>query len=202
MACSLFFVLTAMEWTTERRTIEPPEIPIDHLDDDDIDIVITTREKKKVTPPKLTPQVVIDPEPVPDPEPDPEPEPEPDPVPDPNPVSPVEIEPFDEPKLPFLVVEQMPKFGNGVEDLLNYLSRNIKYPKMAKEAGIQGIVYVTFVVNKRGEVVNPKILRGIGGGCDKEAIRVVEAMPKWTAGRQRGKRVSVQFTLPVKYELR
>ena len=102
----------------------------------------------------------------------------------------------------FQVVEQMPKFGNGDADLLNYLSKNIKYPQMARESGISGIVYVKFVVDKTGKVGDVQVLRGIGGGCDKEAVRVVKGMPSWTAGKQRGKPVSVYYNLPVRFVLR
>ncbi|MBL4754248.1 MAG: energy transducer TonB [Flavobacteriales bacterium] len=202
MACSLFFVLTAMEWTTERRTPIPLEIPFDHLDDDDIDIVITTRKKKKVAPPKLPPQVVINPEPVLDPEPEPEPEPEPDPDPEPDftPDLPGEPEIFNEPDIPFKIVEDMPQFGHG--DLLNYIQKRVRYPKMASGAGVQGTVYVSFVVNKKGEVVDVKVIRGIGSGCDREALRVIKSLPQWEPGKQRGKAVSVEFTLPVRYKLR
>ena len=102
----------------------------------------------------------------------------------------------------FTIVEQMPQFGGGESDLLNYLAKNIKYPQMAKESGISGIVYVTFVVGKNGKVGEVKVLRGIGGGCDKEAVRVVKTMPDWKAGKQRGKPVSVQYNLPVRFVLR
>lgn len=102
----------------------------------------------------------------------------------------------------FTIVEQMPQFGSGESDLLNYLARNIKYPQMAKESGISGIVYVTFVVGKGGKVGDVRVLRGIGGGCDKEAVRVVKGMPDWKAGKQRGKPVSVQYNLPVRFVLR
>jgi protein TonB len=102
----------------------------------------------------------------------------------------------------FTIVEQMPKFRGGESDLLNYLSKNIKYPQMAKESGISGIVYVTFVVGKNGKVGEVGVLRGIGGGCDKEAVRVVKNMPDWKAGKQRGKPVSVQYNLPVRFVLR
>ncbi len=84
---------------------------------------------------------------------------------------------------------------------MEYIARNIKYPAMARESGIQGRVFVNFVVEPNGSVSNVKILRGIGGGCDEEAIRVVEAMPKWTPGRQRGKAVRVSFNLPVRFTL-
>jgi len=102
----------------------------------------------------------------------------------------------------FTIVEKMPQFGKGEADLLNYLAKNIKYPQMAKESGISGIVYVTFVVNKQGKVDKVKVLRGIGGGCDKEAVRVVKGMPDWKPGKQRGKPVSVQYNLPVRFVLR
>jgi protein TonB len=72
---------------------------------------------------------------------------------------------------------------------------------MAKESGIQGRVFVTFVVEKDGSVTDVRVLRGIGGGCDEEAIRVVQKMPKWKAGKQRGKPVRVQFNLPIKFTL-
>jgi len=102
----------------------------------------------------------------------------------------------------FQVVEQMPQFGNGDADLLNYLAKNIKYPQMARESGISGIVYVKFVVDKKGKVGDVQVLRGIGGGCDKEAVRVVKSMPDWTPGKQRGKTVSVYYNLPVRFVLR
>lgn len=112
----------------------------------------------------------------------------------------VEEEDFEEATI-FMVVESMPQFPGGEEKLNKYLGANIKYPQMAKESGIQGTVYVTFVVEGNGSVTNTRILRGIGGGCDEEAIRVVQGMPRWTAGKQRGKPVRVQFNLPVKFIL-
>jgi periplasmic protein TonB len=101
----------------------------------------------------------------------------------------------------FMVVESMPEFPGGEAALHQYLAENIKYPQMAKESGIQGRVFVTFVVERDGKVTDVKVLRGIGGGCDEEAIRVVQNMPKWAPGKQRGKPVRVQFNLPVKFTL-
>jgi protein TonB len=101
----------------------------------------------------------------------------------------------------FMVVESMPEFPGGEVELHKYLAENIKYPQMAKESGIQGRVFVTFVVERDGSVTDVRVLRGIGGGCDEEAIRVVKNMPKWTPGKQRGKPVRVQFNLPVKFTL-
>lgn len=102
----------------------------------------------------------------------------------------------------FTVVEEEPKFPGGMEALYKYLGQNIKYPQLARENGITGKVYVTFVVEKDGSIANPRILRDIGGGCGAEAIRVVKAMPKWSPGKQRGKAVRVQFNLPVNFNLK
>ena len=102
----------------------------------------------------------------------------------------------------FTVVENDPEFPGGMEALYKYLAENIKYPQLARDNGITGKVYVTFVVERDGSIANPRILRDIGGGCGAEAIRVVKAMPKWTPGKQRGKAVRVQFNLPVNFNLR
>jgi len=102
----------------------------------------------------------------------------------------------------FTVVENEPEFPGGMEALYRYLAQNIKYPQLARENGITGKVYVTFVVERDRSIANPKVLRDIGGGCGAEAIRVVKSMPKWTPGKQRGKAVRVQFNLPVNFNLK
>ncbi|HPJ51475.1 MAG TPA: energy transducer TonB [Flavobacteriales bacterium] len=102
----------------------------------------------------------------------------------------------------FTIVEEMPSFPGGEEELFKYLGKSIKYPQMAADAGISGVVYVTFVVDKDGKVKDAKVLRGIGGGCDEEAIRVVKAMPPWKPGKQRGKAVKVQYNLPIRFTLK
>jgi len=101
----------------------------------------------------------------------------------------------------FTVVESMPEFPGGMGELMKFLAQNIKYPPLAKESGIQGRVFINFVVEPTGAISNVKILRGIGGGCDEEAVRVVESMPKWKPGKQRGKNVRVSYNLPVKFTL-
>jgi protein TonB len=101
----------------------------------------------------------------------------------------------------FTIVEQMPSFPGGDQKMYEYLGKNIKYPQIARESGIQGRVFVNFVVEPDGSVSNVKVLRGIGGGCDEEAMRVVKGMPKWTPGKQRGKAVRVSYTLPVVFKL-
>lgn len=101
----------------------------------------------------------------------------------------------------FEVVEQQPAFPGGMEKLMQWLSKNLKYPASAQENGTQGRVVVQFVVNKDGSIVEPKVIKSVDPALDKEAIRVVSAMPKWEPGRQRGKSVRVRFTLPVTFRL-
>ena len=98
-------------------------------------------------------------------------------------------------------VEVDPEFPGGMEAMYKYLAENIKYPEQAKAEKIQGRVAVTFVIEKDGSVTNAKVLRGIGGGCDEEALRVVEAMPKWTPGRMSDEPVRVNYVLPVNFKL-
>lgn len=102
----------------------------------------------------------------------------------------------------FTVVEDMPEFSGGEQALYKYLANNIKYPAEAHEKGIEGRVYITFVVEKDGSLTEIKIARGIGNGCDKEAMRVVTEMPKWTPGKQRGKIVRVKYILPIRFILK
>jgi protein TonB len=111
-----------------------------------------------------------------------------------------------EPKEPeiFTIVEQMPEYVGGVKKMYEFLGKNLKYPQMAQENSIEGRVFVTFVVLEDGRISEPQIARGIAGGgagCDAEALRVVSKMPKWKAGKQRGKAVKVRFTLPIVFKL-
>ncbi len=101
----------------------------------------------------------------------------------------------------YLMVEAEPEFPGGMEALMKYLSENIKYPEQAKKENIQGKVYMRFVVERDGSIVDAEILRGIGGGCDEEALRVVNAMPKWEPGKQKGTPVRVQYNLPIVFKL-
>lgn len=113
----------------------------------------------------------------------------------------VKTQVVEEEEKPFTVVEQMPEYPGGDEARVRFLRDNIQYPQLARESGITGTVYVTFVVNKDGRLTNFKILRGVGGGCDEEAIRVLKMMPPWIPGRQGGKTVPVQFNLPIRFTL-
>ena len=101
----------------------------------------------------------------------------------------------------FQIVEEMPSYPGGEAKLFEYIKKNMKYPQIARESGIKGRVFVSFVVEPDGSVSNVKVLRGIGGGCDEEAMRVVKAMPKWKPGKQRGKAVRVSYMLPVNFQL-
>ena len=101
----------------------------------------------------------------------------------------------------FQIVEEMPSFPGGEQKLLEYVAKNTKYPQIARESGIQGRVFIGFVVETDGGISNVKVLRGIGGGCDEEAVRVIKSLPKWKPGKQRGKAVRVSYQIPVNFKL-
>ena len=101
----------------------------------------------------------------------------------------------------FKVVEEMPEFPGGAAKMMEYIQKNMKYPMMARESDIQGRVFVNFVVEPDGSISNVTVMRGIGGGCDEEALRVVESMPKWKPGKQRGSAVRCSFTVPIIFKL-
>lgn len=96
-------------------------------------------------------------------------------------------------------VEQKPEFPGGDAALFKYLSDSIRYPVDARTKGIKGKVILSFVISKDGSVDDIVLLRGIGGGCDEESIRVVKSMPKWTPGRHKGNPVKVKYTLPINF---
>lgn len=101
----------------------------------------------------------------------------------------------------FYIVENMPEFPGGDSELRKYINQNVKYPEIAKENGIQGRVFIQFVVNKKGRVEQVKVVRGVDPSLDKEAVRVIESLPPWKPGSQRGKAVRVSFTVPINYQL-
>ena len=101
----------------------------------------------------------------------------------------------------FKVVEEMPEFPGGAAKMMEYIQKNIKYPMMARESDIQGRVFVNFVVEPNGTITNVTVMRGIGGGCDEEALRVVQSMPNWKPGKQRGSAVRCSFTVPIIFKL-
>ncbi len=109
--------------------------------------------------------------------------------------------PEHDPNEPMTIVEEMPEFPGGSEALYPYIREILKYPIQAIEQGVEGIVYLTFVVEKDGSMSNIRVLRSIGYGCDEEAMRVVRGMPKWTPGKQRGQAVRVRYNLPICFKL-
>jgi len=111
----------------------------------------------------------------------------------------VEEEPEEE--APFMVVEKMPEFPGGTAALMDYLRKNIKYPAVCRENNIQGRVLVQFIVNKDGSIVDVDVVKSVNPYLDKEAVRVISGMPKWSPGEQRNKPVRVRYTVPVNFKL-
>jgi len=101
----------------------------------------------------------------------------------------------------FTAVEQNPEFPGGPAEMYKYLAKNIRYPGAASRANIQGRVFLQFVVNTDGSITDVEVVKGVGFGCDEEAVRVVKSMPKWKPGRQQGRAVRVKYTLPVNFQL-
>ncbi|MBO4597674.1 MAG: energy transducer TonB [Bacteroidaceae bacterium] len=101
----------------------------------------------------------------------------------------------------FKIVEKMPEFPGGMAACLKFLANNIKYPTISQEHGVQGKVVIQFVVNKDGSIVDPTVVRSVDPYLDKEALRVISMMPRWTPGMQRGKPVRVKYTVPVTFRL-
>ena len=101
----------------------------------------------------------------------------------------------------FSVVEVMPQYPGGQIAMLKYIMENIKYPEQAMKKGIQGRVVVSFIVEKDGRISNVRLLRSVESSLDKEAVRVVKSMPKWSPGKQNGKPVRVRFNVPVMFKL-
>ena len=101
----------------------------------------------------------------------------------------------------YQIVEEMPQYPGGENALMDYVSKNVVYPKEAQEKGISGRVFVSFIVEKDGSVSNVKVMRGIGGGCDEEAVRVISGLPKWKPGKMKGKPVRVSYMMPITFRL-
>ncbi len=112
-----------------------------------------------------------------------------------------QIEP-EEVSKPFLIVEQMPTYPGGEGELISYLSKTVMYPSQAREFKVQGLVVARFVIESDGSISNIEVLRGIGAGCDEEAVRVIEGIPNWSPGVQNGNYVPVMYTLPIRFVLK
>jgi protein TonB len=102
----------------------------------------------------------------------------------------------------FTYVEEMPTFPGGEAAMYEYISKKIVYPALARENGITGRVFMNFIVDKDGNIKDVKVLRGIGGGCDEEATRVIKSMPNWKPGKQNGRAVQVSFNVPINFTLK
>ena len=112
----------------------------------------------------------------------------------------VEKEDFSKQRI-YDIVEEKPSYPDGDLKLMEYIAQNINYPQEALESGIQGRVFVSFVVEPNGSITNEQVLRGIGYGCDEEAVRIAQSMPKWNPGMQRGEAVRVHYLFPVVFSL-
>ena len=102
----------------------------------------------------------------------------------------------------FLVVEEDAEFPGGREAWTKFLNKNLKYPKQAKRMGVEGNVYLSFIVDRTGTISDISVIREVGGGCDEEAVRVLEKSPKWTPGKQRGKAVIQRMTIRIIFRLK
>jgi protein TonB len=203
MVLAIMFV--AFEWTERDVTIDTSQAVIDPTFEEEIPI--TVQEEKVIPPPPPEPVKVVEQLEIVDNETQ---------VEESNIASseetgaavevkytPMEVEEehVEEDKI-FDIVETMPEFpSGGMAGLMQYLSKNIKYPTIAQENGVQGRVTVQFVVNRDGGIVDAVVLKGIDPYLDKEALRVVSGMPKWKPGMQRGKPVRVKYTVPVMFRL-
>ncbi len=101
----------------------------------------------------------------------------------------------------FTYVEEMPSFPGGPEEMFRFFSANIQYPEIAKRAGVEGKIFVSFVVTRGGVIRDVAVVKGIGAGCDEEAVRVVKTMPGWNPGKQNGNPVSVRVSIPIIFKL-
>lgn len=115
----------------------------------------------------------------------------------------ITLEEIPEEKAPetFEIVEDMPEPVGGYEAFYKFVSKNLKYPAKAKRIGIDGTVFLRFVVNENGDMVDLEVMKGIGAGCDEEVLRIFKDPPKWHAGKQRGQPVRVKQVIPVKFVL-
>ena len=116
------------------------------------------------------------------------------------PPSKVVIKPIGEEDV-YTVAENVPKFKDGSKEMTSFIVKNISYPELARKEGITGTVYVGCIIEKDGSVTNAKVKRGIGGGCDEEALRVISMMPPWEPGTAKGEPVRVAMNIPIKFAL-
>ena len=106
-----------------------------------------------------------------------------------------------DPNQVFVVVEQMPEFEGGVAAMMKFIQKNLKYPASARRMGVEGQVFVQFVIDNDGKVTEVQTMKGVSADCDKEAMRVISMMPRWKPGKQSGKPVRVRYVLPIKFKI-
>lgn len=203
---SLSLALVAFEWTTVR--IWTPEKPYD--DGGEIAVyppielmqrVIPVAPEPEIEIKKKPPVVIVAPQPSPTPNPGENPEPEPTPT---NPTGgfvPLGIDSVEGPEPPKIFVEKMPSFVGGENALFSFLAKKIVYPIIPLETGIQGTVYVDFIIEKDGFLSEISIKKGVHKQLDNEAIRVVKSMPNWIPGQQMDRKVRVRMCLPIKFKI-
>lgn len=208
LALALGLTLAAFEWTSEDVTVQNLEVQQEEVVEEEM-VPITTQDQVKPPPPPPPPPPVADALTIVDneteineefelndTEADDNTEFE---IRDLEPTVVEEEEPAEQEV--FIIVEQMPLFPGGEEALRKYLATEVKYPVIAQENGIQGRVFVKFVIMPDGSVSNVEVARPFDPNLDKEAVRVVKSMPKWTPGKQRGKAVRVSYTVPINFVL-
>lgn len=205
LVVTLFVVWRVFEYKSyDKQTIDDLQRSVEVIEEEMVEI--TKQEQPKVQPPQPKPQVtqiqVVEDDVEVEDEIDINAEVDQDEVIEEYEFTPPEIEEEEivEAEI-FKVVEEMPEFPGGSAKLMEYIQKNIKYPMMARESDIQGRVFVNFVVEPDGSISNVAVLRGIGGGCDEEAVRVVNSMPKWKPGKQRGSAVRCAYTVPIIFKL-
>ena len=205
LVLTLFVVWRVFEYKSyDKQTVDNLQTKVEVIEEEMVEI--TKQEQPKVQPPQPKPQVtqiqVVEDDVEVEDEIDINAEVDQDEVIEEYEFTPPEIEEEEivEAEI-FKVVEEMPEFPGGAAKMMEYIQKNIKYPMMARESDIQGRVFVSFVVEPDGSITNVAVLRGIGGGCDEEALRVVQSMPNWKPGKQRGSAVRCSFTVPIIFKL-
>jgi len=113
----------------------------------------------------------------------------------------VEVSIVDTSEKPYNFIEQMPEFVGGAGAMMRFIQAQIKYPDEARKSNIQGTVVLQFLVTETGKIHDIKVVKGVGHGCDEEAVRVISIMPTWKPGMHKGKTVPCDFTLPIKFKL-
>ena len=196
---ALFFTIVAFEWKTTDGGI----IDLDNLtqETDWVDPPVIIPQPPVPVPPMPKPQVIIT-EVVEEPEKMPEViidqnkvnEPIPEFDFEPTPPDPIE-------EAPFIIVEDMPEFPGGMDAFYKFIGKKVKYPAQARRMGIEGRVYLQFVIEKDGSIGDLFVAKGVGAGLDEESLRVMNLVPNFKPGKQRGKPVRVQMTIPINFRL-